>query len=362
MKYVANLQYIAGIKYLSPMAFHYSDAGGRQITTVSNLYGVDCRFSNFALFSNFIKRMSKVSDRTTPIVKAQVPFPVNDLLIGKVDKDSIFPMGLSLAQKQITYNYSTAAKTLPTNITSDVKLVSIEPNLRTRHLKSPRGERLILVNAGTTNINVKFIPPSGYSAWYDPSSGKHYKATPDENGYYSLELPFAGVMVLLTIPGKIAKAKRLTLKENIIPVNFSYLRKTKEIKASDNGLVEVEISNNNLEYFAGSILYEGKVIVPKDVTAKLELPNAKKTMLAIKINGKVEKRVWAPYTWNIPLQAGENTIQIELSTTPYKACMEPSYRQYLNDNKFDNVYLGYCDKFEELFPNEEPFKDAFIRF
>jgi hypothetical protein len=80
------------------------------------------------------------------------------------------------------------------------------------------------------------------------------------------------------------------------------------------------------------------------------------------VNGKTERKAWAPYIWNLQLERGENIIKIELSTTPHKACQEPNYRKYLKENKFDNVYLGYCDKFEELFPNEEPLKDAFIKY
>ena len=362
MKQVAAMQFVAGIKYIAPMAFHYSDIGGRQITTVSNLYGADCRWDNYALFADFTKRMSKVSDRTTPIVKAEVPFPVDDLCIGKVDHESIFPIGLELAKKQITYTYSNTSKALPENIASDVKLLTDEPNLRTRHLKSPRGERLIFVNASTNDINVKFVPPQGYSAWYDPSNGKHYPAIPDENGLLSLELPFAGVLVLLTIPGKIAQQKTIISKQNTLALTLTYSGKTKEIKATPSGLVEVTPCNENNEYFAGTSLYEAKINLDKATNIELVLPNAQKAMLSVSVNGKTERKAWAPYIWNLQLERGENIIKIELSTTPHKACQEPNYRKHLKENKFDNVYLGYCDKFEELFPNEEPLKDAFIKY
>ena len=362
MKQVAGMQFVAGIKLLAPMAFHYSDEGGRQITTVSNLYGADCRWYNYKHFADFTRRMSKVSDRTTPIIKALVPFPVDDLCTNKVDSESIFPIGLALAQQQITYNYSTAAKTLANNIVSDVKLLTQEPNLRTRHLKSPRGERLIFVNAGLNDIDVTFVPPTGYSAWYDPSNGKHYAAVPNIDGTLSLKLPFAGVMVLLTIPGKAAQRPNKATPNNTLQLNLTYVGKTKEIKASPSGLIEVTPTSENNEYFAGTLLYETKVTLNEAAKAQLVLPNAQKAMLTVSVNGKCETKVWAPYLWELSLDKGENIIKIELSTTPHAALHEPGYRKYLQDNEFDNVYLHRCDEFAELFPNEEPLKDAFIRY
>jgi hypothetical protein len=85
-------------------------------------------------------------------------------------------------------------------------------------------------------------------------------------------------------------------------------------------------------------------------------------MCAVEINGKMEKLNWAPYIWKLSMPAGKSTIALEISTTPHGALNEPSYRQYLSDNKFDNVYLGYCDKFEPLFPDENPISNAFIQW
>ena len=94
----------------------------------------------------------------------------------------MFAKGLVLAKQQITYDYQPDAPELPAGIESDIKLASPCPMLRTRHLRSPRGERRILVNAGLETINVKFAAPAGFNAWYDPSSGKHFAAKVDGDG------------------------------------------------------------------------------------------------------------------------------------------------------------------------------------
>ena len=362
MKQIAAMQFIAGIKIIAPMAFHYSDEGGRQITTVSNLFGADCRWQNYQAFADFSRRISKVSDRCTPVYKAEVPFPVDDLRLGKVDDTAIFPQGLALAEKQITYRYSQSAKSVTANITPDVQLTQPEPMLRTRHLKSPRGARIIFANAGLETLKVKFPAPAGYSAWYDPATGRHHAAVADENGLLALELPFAGVMVLLTIPGKAAQRPAKTAPANRLPLDFKFSRIVRQLQATASGLQETTPDKLPGKYFSGVIRYEAQVDLPQSVTAELVLPDALRAMCSVEINGKMAKLNWAPYRWQLDLPAGKSSIVLEISTTPHGALNEPSYRKYLSDNKFDNVYLGYCDKFEPLFPDENPLNNAFIQW
>ena len=116
------------------------------------------------------------------------------------------------------------------------------------------------------------------------------------------------------------------------------------------------------EYFSGITRYEAQLDLPAAVKGELLLPAALRAMCSVEINGKMETRCWAPYRWDIALPAGKSTIVLEVAATPDAALHEPAYRQYLTDHKFDNVYLGYCDKFEKLFPDEQPLAGAFIQW
>ena len=183
------------------MALHYSNAGGRQVTTVSNFYGADPRWDYFSFYCDFVNRMSKVFDRTVPVIKTSVPFPKTALQRGECRNRDVFSQGLKLAAQQITYDYVPDAPALPEYVETDIRLETPCPALRTRHLRSPRGERRIFVNSQLEKITVKFAAPAGFNAWYDPSDGRHYPAKANEKGLIELELPFGGCMVLLTIPG-----------------------------------------------------------------------------------------------------------------------------------------------------------------
>ena len=142
-----------------------------------------------------------------------------------------------------------------------------------------------------------------------------------------MELPFAGVMVLLTIPGKAAKRPAETLPVNQLPLDFKFSRIVRQLKATASGLQETAPDEFPGKYFSGIIRYEAQVDMPQDVTAELVLPEALRAMCAVEINGKMEKLNWAPYIWKLSMPAGKSTIALEISTTAHGALNEPSYRQ-----------------------------------
>ena len=122
MKYTAAMQFISGIKMVAPMALHYSNAGGRQVTTVSNFYGADPRWEYFSFYCDFVNRMSKVFDRTVPVIKTSVPFPKTALQRGECRNRDVFSQGLKLAAQQITYDYVPDAPALPEYVETDIRL------------------------------------------------------------------------------------------------------------------------------------------------------------------------------------------------------------------------------------------------
>ena len=361
MKYTAAMQFIAGIKMVAPMALHYSNAGGRQVTTISNFYGADPRWEYFAEYCDFASRMSKVFDRTTPVIKANVCFPKTALQRGECADRDVFAKGLALARQQITYDYQPDAPALPAAVESDIKLASPCPMLRTRHLRSPRGERRILVNAGLETINVKFAAPAGFNAWYDPSNGKHCAARVDADNMLSLELPFSGCMVLLTIPGKSFSAEKVGAVSEAMPVDFKFDRIVRQIKGSPEGLTEVEPDGKVDENFCGTLRYNAAIEADSAKKFRFSLPGARRAMCKLTVNGKAAGvRVWPPYVWEIELAAGKNVLQMDVSGTPDAAFTAPEHIKYLQENKFDNVYFNRCMKFEKIFPAEQPLAGAVL--
>ena len=361
MKYTAAMQFIAGIKMVAPMALHYSNAGGRQVTTISNFYGADPRWEHFAHYCDFASRMSKVFDRTEPVIKASVCFPKTALQRGECRDREVFAKGLELAKQQITYDYQTDADALPETIDSDLKLASPCPMLRTRHLRSPRGERRILVNAGLETFNVRFAAPAGFNAWYDPADGSHFPAEVDADGMISLELPFAGCMVLLTIPGKSFSVGTTVASSEVKPVDFRFDRIVRQVKGSPEGLAEVEPDVSVDENFCGTLRYSAEIELETAQKFRLTLPDARRAMCLLSVNGKNSGvRVWQPYVWEIELAAGKNLLRMDISGTPDAAFTAPEHISYLKENKFDNVYFNRCMTFEKLFPDEEPLANAVI--
>lgn len=361
MKYTAAMQFAAGIKMVAPMALHYSNDGGRQVTTVSNFYGADPRWEHFNFYCDFASRMSKVFDRTEPVIKAHVPFPKTALQRGECQDKDVFAKGLKLAAQQITYDYLPDAPELPEHIGTDVQLVTPCPALRTRHLRSPRGERRIFVNSGLEDIAVKFAAPAGFNAWYDPSDGRHVPARADENGLLSLDLPFAGCMVLLTIPGNGFKLSEEV--EDIAPemIEFNFKNVVRRIKGSPSGLIDVEAAGAVDENFCGTLRFEAEVDSADARKFRLVLTDARRAMCALEVNGKAAGvKVWPPYLWEIELVPGKNILHMDVSGTPDAAFTAPEHIQFLKENSFNNVYFERCMKFEKLFPNEQPLKNALL--
>jgi hypothetical protein len=362
MKQIAAMQFVAGINIIAPMAVHYSCRKSRQITTIANFYGADPRWENFTQLSDFLNRMSHLFDRTTPIIKASIQFPKNELQNGSPYPD-IFAKGLQLASRQITYDYQIDAKETLDNILCDIKLCEPCPALRTRHLRSPRGERLILVNSSLSPISFRFIAPEGYSAWYDPATGKRTRAYANKEGIISVTLPFGGVLALLTIPGK---KQIIVLPKTTYPPKIALDFKKKEvlkmIKATENGLVEIPVPKEIPKKFCGTVRYEAIVDIPTACSAKVFLPHALRQMIKLTVNKKTyDTKVWMPYEWNVNLVAGKNILFLDISNTPENAINTAEYTNYLKEKGYFNSYIEITQKFEPLFPNENPISQAFLK-
>lgn len=102
--------------------------------------------------------------------------------------------------------------------------------------------------------------------------------------------------------------------------------------------------------------------MPQPGKAVLNLPHSRRAMCALEVNGKMVPQVWAPYCWEVECAAGKNTFVLEISNTPFDALNAPEHRQYMRDNKFENAYMGHCDKFEKIFPDEKPLSEAYLEW
>lgn len=366
MKYTAAMEFVAGIRIVAPMALHYSNQGGRQITTVSNFSGADPRWEYFRYYTGFANRMSKLFERTEPVIKATVPYRRRELQRGELNGAEygaeLFKQGLALAARQITYDYQPDAPEISGEIVPDIEMASPVPELRTRHLRSPRGERRILVNAGLDTITVKFKAPAGYNVWYDPADGSRKAAVADADDMLSLELPFAGCMVLLTVPGTGRKAVGAEEKSAGKALDFRFSRIVRQVKASPDGLVEVAPDASPDANFCGTLRYSCTVELPEERRVKIVLPGAVRAMCALQVNGSsAGVRVWRPYCWSeVVLPAGKSTLDVDISGTPAPAMTAPEHLEYLRNNKFDNVYFQRCMAFEPIFPDENPLEGAEI--
>lgn len=360
MKQVAAMQFVSGIGIVAPMAIHYSNCGGRQVTTCSNFFGADPRWENYAQFSDFLRRISKVSDRTTPIIKASVPFPVQELRAGNADTD-IFSQGLTLARKQVTYDYAPDAPPVAGEPTPDLALSAPCLALRTRHLKSPRGERRILVNSGTAPLSCQFAAPAGFNVWFDPATGRRTPAIADRDGLLTLELPFGGAMVLLTLPGRAQKkASSPSVAAVSREISFRQDGLVRAFRAGENGLTEVfPVPATLPEDMCGTIRWNAEIDVVAVESVMLKLPQARRMICRLILNGKViGTRLWGPYQWEFELTPGRNRLAVEVTGTPAAAMHAASHLQWLEARGFLNVYLQKCLKFEAPFADEKPLDGA----
>jgi len=359
MKQVAAMQTIMGVNLIAPMAFHYSNRGGRQVTTDSNLFTPDPRWEYYHCFADFTRRMSKVLDRTTPIIKVHVPFPVTALRRGEYDGE-LFPEGLKLAARQVTYDYVPEAPEISGEPAADIRLAEACPALRTRHLKSPRGERLILVNSGTEKLQCRFEAPAGFNVWYDPATGKRRAAGADAENMLNLELPFGGAMVLLTIPGRAQKRAIPEQKSgDVRAVEFTLQGAQKAFAATADGMVEIPVPEKIDADFCGTLRYTAVADAAVAGKFRLELPQAQRALAELSVNGKKQGECpWGPYVWDIELPEGKSELAIDLTTTAAPAFWSESHSQFLKANGYFNDYHKICMKFEKLFPEEKPLAGA----
>ena len=161
------------------------------------------------------------------------------------------------------------------------------------------------------------------------------------------------------IPGTGGKAAaKPELSENK-PAGFRFTRVIRQIKASPEGLIEISPDDNIDENFCGTLRYEAEIEVASAQKCRLVLPEAKRAMCALAVNGKNSGvKVWPPYIWEIELAPGRNLLQMDVSGTPDAAFTAPEHIKYLQDNSFDNIYFKRCMKFEKLFPDEKPLENA----
>ncbi len=360
MKSIAARQFVSGIDIIAAMALHYSDRGGRQVSTVSNFFSPDPRWEYYHLFADFCRRLSKVSDRTVPVFKAAVPFPVRDLQGGTCRQD-ILQTGLKLAAEQKTYLYSPNADETFSG-EPDIELSAPCPGLRTRHLLSPRGERRIFVNSTTDAISCRFTAPAGYNVWYDPATGRRTPACADSSNCLDLFLPFAGAMVLLTLPGKVQKSAVIEKAAEKMSISFEFEKVVSAVSGSENGLQQLipppEIPDKD---FCGIMRYRAIVNLPERQKATLCLPQAVRAMCELLVNGtNAGRKAWGPYNWDIEFAAGENILQLDISTTAMPAVFGKDNMAMLNANDWGNSYLTMSMAFKPFAPDEAPLNDAFI--
>jgi hypothetical protein len=361
MKYVAAMQFVCGVQIIAPMGYSYSSRDSRQVGNGSDFSGIGPCWEYYRFYSGFVRRMSKVFDRTEAVYKAWVNFPMTALQREFPVAEDIFAAGRTLAERQITYGYSVEKTDIPADIEPDVVLDKPCPALRTRLLKSPRGERRILVNSGKEALHLKIAAPAGYSVWYDPADGSRRTAVA-ENGFFELVLPFAGAIVLLTVPGKCRCGAVETPQTAEIPLHFKRTGAVRAAAASVNGFTEIPVPADGREDFCGVWRYVAEVDMPQAGKAEVVFPEAVRAVCTLTANGGVPvANVWQPYRWTVDLMPGKNIIEATISDSPAKAMYSPEHMAFLKEKGWANSYWEICSGFEVLFPDEEPLKSAFIR-
>lgn len=368
MKQISAMQFVAGLTLVAPMALYYSSEGSRYITTLSHFFYPDPRWEYFDKYCSFISRMSAVFDKTQPVVKCSIPFPKTALQRGECKDEDVFSKGLLLAEKQITYDYQRDVPPVKEEPEKDIYLKAPCPALRTRHLRSMRGERRIFVNSGTETIHFSFTAPDGFNAWYDPAEGIHFTAEADENNFLSFQLPFAGCIVLLTVPGRGRKklnSVNLPCKKKFIKIDLKFKKIIRQQIFTNNGLTEVSFppqeNNKSNAPFCGIKRYEAIIQIPEKRKGTFTLPGAKRAMCELYLNGKsCGAKIWAPYEWDLELAAGENIVSLDIATTADEIFSSEEYQNFLKENHFDNKYLKHYLTFTKLFPDENILENAGI--
>ena len=145
-------------------------------------------------------------------------------------------------------------------------------------------------------------------------------------------------------------------------LDFKFSRIVNTVKASPDGLIAIPNPAVLPDHFCGTVAYQAQVDLPQAVTARVVLPQARRAMCALQVNGTMQMCPWGPYEWEIALPQGPSTLTLEVSNTPGEAVKEPSHLKYLRDNGFDNVYFHYWEDFEPLFPGEDPLNEAILEW
>lgn len=360
MKYIANMQFIGGIENISVMSVHYSCREARQAVTFSNFSEHGPRWQYYDIFNDFLHRMHCFFHRTKPIVKASVPYPLKDIQCGKYDAE-LFEEGLKLARRQITYDYVQDTEKNIDGIKSDIELESPCLNLRTRHVKSPLGERFLLVNSGIETINFKFKAPCGKLRWFDPGDGKSSRVAVDNNGFIDCNLPFAGGLILLAVNGTNSESAEEN-KFIEIPLEFKFSGVKQTFCVGKNGLYEGKTVEKADDDFCGTAAYIAEVESGNDCEAQIVLPEAVRCMASLAINGSEFKRkIWGPYLWQVKLNKGRNIITLNITSTPKNALFAPEHIEFMRKNSYLNCYSERIFDFPKFMPDEKILKNAFCR-
>jgi hypothetical protein len=223
-------------------------------------------------------------------------------------------------------------------------------------------ERRLLVNAGRDSIHCELIPPEGKNIWYDPATGIKTDAYKNKSGNLELDLPFAGAIFLLTTPGITPDApEKAESKEQAISFRFAEI--LEEYTYGDSGLIRIETSPELHPTFCGKVRYKAEVTVTEQKHCTLCLPEAKRAMCELYVNGNsAGKLAWGPYCWELTLETGKNELAFDITTTSCEAFADPAHIERMRAKNYINMYVEKCLEFEKLFPEESPLQKAMLRF
>ncbi len=359
MKYVAAMEFIGGVDIMCAMANCYTDRDD-STPCFNNCTPLDPKWKFYHLYGDFVRRTAAMTSFAVPVVKAYVNYPVQAIQAGTCQTD-IFEEGLKLARQQITYMYQKDMEEVPAPEGVDIQTVTPCPMLRTRHLHTSGEERRLLVNAGMEPIHCELIPPEGKNVWYDPATGIKTDAYKNKSGNLELDLPFAGAIFLLTTPGITPAApEKAEMEEQEIPFQFSEI--LEEYTYEDTGLTRITPAQELHKTFCGTVRYKAEVTVTEQRHCTLSLPEAKRAMCELMVNGKsAGKLAWGPYCWELTLEPGKNELAFDITHTSYEAFADPAHVEKLRAKDYINMYVKKCLEYEKLFPDESPLQKVVLR-
>lgn len=360
MKYIAAMEFIAGVDIMCTMACEYTMRDDCTIC-FNNCTSLDPKWHFYHLYSDFVRQSAAMTAFAVPVVKAYVNYPVSEIQAGTCTTD-VFEEGLKLARQQITYVYKKDLEEVSEAEGVDIQTVSPCPMLRTRHLRTSSEERRLLVNAGLEPLHCEFIAPEGKNVWYDPATGIKTDAYKNKSGNIELDLPFAGAMFLITTPGLTPDAPEKPETEEL-EITFSFAEVLEEYVFTDSGLTPVTPSGKVTDVFCGIARYKAEVTSESARHCTLLLPEAKRSMCELKVNGiSAGKCAWGPYRWELTLKRGVNELWMDITSTSFGRFAEESHREKMQANNCINAYVQKCLEYEKLFPEEAPLSKVLLRF